>query len=229
MNRAEIEAEAAAYCELEGWNNVSPSPDWQGYVKEALRLFSWEAEYVRATTTITMVQNQAEYPLTTPPDWKLILGAVGGTTRQIRIVDEARVRADDPLYFMRPAGTPQVLWLSKPNIVQVHKKPDSAGEVITLYGVTSDTDMANATSSPGCPLIYHRAVALWAAFLHANKYAEGEARQRALSWLAQAKEMAVDCRAYYAGQASLNIQRRVKRRAPQYLYLTGNLPPAVGG
>jgi hypothetical protein len=203
-----------------GWFDVGSPVDLAGLVNEALRLWSWQAEYKTGQATFTTAAGTAEYTLSNPPDWKIVKDVYYGTTARLARTSEDLVRMEDPLYRVVPNGTPDRFWMPLPNVVRLYPTPATSGTTVTVYGIRADADLANPTDTPGCPAHYHRAVARLAAFLHAERYAQGEEKERIRVWYEEAMAQALDCQLWMASQNQVALQRRVRQRSPGRLNLT---------
>lgn len=202
-------------CAAEGYADMSPPPDFAAAVNQALYMFSWEAEYNEREITFSTVAGVALYTLENPPDVKLVkdvyyhstLGA--GSTALVRS-SEAYERSLDPMWRMKPNGTPYAYWVPEPNTLRLYPPPDASSIPCLAICICAEGPLTQDTDTPLCPAHYHEDIARLAAWHIAQAYATGEARERAFGYRAEALNHAGDIRAEHAQQSYFNLTRKVR-------------------
>jgi hypothetical protein len=171
MTFAQLKARAELLCSIEGWANVSPSPDWGSLVNQALTIFSDAGAYIPAGENLTTVQGQAEYSLTAP-DYCVVLAVTYNAQTVLLQSSETLIEELDSLWIDRANGTPERWWLSQPNKVRVWPPPATAGVTMKVRGRRVETTLTNASDTPVAPVAYHENIAELAAWLQGKTYAQ---------------------------------------------------------
>lgn len=206
MNFSELKRRAEQLCKLEGWTEVSPAPDWGDLVNIGLHRFSWEAEYITSNYSFSSVANQSDYALPAP-DWVRVTDVLLGQ-KVLWLTDENILRAENPSWLLTPASNPERYYVSTTNTLRLYPSPSSV-QTVQVRGIRVDTPLVNETDAPKCPLIFHEAVALLAAWEHGKMYAQGEAMQRIANYRQEAMQLANDCHSYQSELSSTVLRRRV--------------------
>lgn len=191
MTFAQLKARAAVLAKLEGWSEVSPSPDWASLTNRAYEMWSWDSECLIGSETLTSAPNTAEYSLTN--SYKNLLDVTFGASGLFRSVEEFE-RNLSPTWRTQTAATPLRWVLSGFNKLTLIPPPNSAA-TITVRGASLPPALAAETDIPQVPSLYHEAIALKAAYLHGMVYAQGESMGRLDRMDAIYKADVAQCRA----------------------------------
>lgn len=220
MTFAELRERARALCWPAGWSEIQPAPNWAMLVREGHRLFFWEAQVLTSDQTLTTATGQAEYVLTTPPDWVLVTDVLYGATDSLQQVTEAALRRHDPLWTKAANARPVYWWMSEPNTIRLYPAPATSGDTIYVHGVRLDTDLVADSDTPSCPAVFHEGIALFAAWHHGKLYARGEDRAILEVYLEEARAYVARCQEYFASQDTAAFVRRVKRAPVDYVHVS---------
>ena len=213
MNFAELKARAAELAAQVGYEETNPQPDWSDLINRALVTFSWEAEYNVSEATITTVANQAEYQISSDVNWKRVTDVIYNNQYVLELTDENTIRRLNPNWLIEPSSIPTHYFLVTPNTVRFYPVPLTGSISIKIRGVKADTLLVNDTDTVDVAVIYHEAIALLAAWLHAKRFAQGEDLQRVSAYYSEAMEYAKNCRLFLAeqSQAALQVRSNVPR------------------
>lgn len=160
-----------------GFTNAGVQPNLSDLVNEAYNFMCWKTEIVHGPEqTFNTVINQAEYALPGTIKWKALLDVIYDQTA-LYPVNEHSLRRRRTNYLLAIANTPREYWMPRPNTIRLFPKPDQVKSVL-VYGIMEVTPMVADTDEPIVPFAYQQGIALYAAYLHMEKYAKGEARQR---------------------------------------------------
>lgn len=172
---AQLKERAANLAKLEGWTDVSPAPDWAFLINRAYEFFSWDAEFFVGVETITSVAGQSEY--TTIGSYKAFLDITVAGAPVLRSTEafERNLRAD---WRTQPPGTPQRWVLSNFTKLTLVPAPALNGQPILVRGIALPPALTLENDVPVAPALYHESIALRAAILHGELYAQGEAMNR---------------------------------------------------
>lgn len=203
MNFSQLKARAAVLCQLEGWSEVSPAPDYAYLVNRAWEMFSYDSECFVTSENVSTVIGQAEYSLTN--SYKNLLDVTYSGSGLLRS-DEAFERNLNPGWRVQASGTPSRWVLSGFNKLTL-VPPPSAIQTLNVRGAAYGTALSSETDTPSCPSVYHEAIAIKAAILHGEIYAQGDAMQRIERLGAMYNGMVQQCR--------LALLQGYERRAPQ--------------
>lgn len=214
---SEIRARIGDLIRLAGWSNTETAPDLAYLANHGSREFFTETQILTADTTATSVVGQAEYTLTTPPEWVRITDVLWGTSTPLTQVTEARLRQRMPLWSQEGNGVPLYWWVSKANEIKLHPKPDVASTTIYVHGIRLDAVLDGDSDSPSCPAIFHEGICLLGAYHHGKLYAVGEQRQTLAAYMTEAENIMGRCRDFFAGQDSHALTRRVNRTPATYV------------
>ncbi len=212
----------ASYLAMQsGWDGVNPQPDWFALVNQALGDFSWDTEYNQEELTITSVANQASYLLPTP--YFKTIKDVAYNTLLLAKSSEADERKIDPLWVIRPAGTPARYLIPGPNVLRIIDIPSTSGDTIDVRGTRFAPALVNDTDAPGFPDTWHEAVALRAAVLHCEPFVSGDGVTKLELFREQYAGMVKACKTYLAEDRYGSLQRTVSSplRRRSYLRLSG--------
>ena len=173
MNFQQIKARTQVLLSLENWTDVSPVPDVATLVNRAYEMFCWDSEIVVSSETLNSVINQSEYTLTT--NFKAILdvsfSAVG--LRRSEENYERYLSAN----WQATAGTPVRYVRTSINRIALIPRANAVASIVAR-GISIPSALINETDVPTIPSIYHEAIALKAAILHAQIYAKNDSMQR---------------------------------------------------
>lgn len=160
-----------------GFTNAGVQPNLSDLVNEAYNYLCWQTELVHGPAqTFNSVVDQAEYQLPGTVKWKSVLDCIFDTI-PIFTVNEHSLRRRQPGYLLSVSNTPRHYWLPRPNTIRLFPPPNTV-KAVTVYGIMEVSPLVADTDEPIVPYAYQQAIALYAAYLHINKYAKGEARQR---------------------------------------------------
>lgn len=161
-------------CRLEGWSEVSPSPDYASLANRAWEMFAFDSECFVTVEAVLTVIGQAEYPLVN--FYKNLLDVSIGVNGLLRS-DELFERNLNPGWRVQTNGSPLRWVLSGFNKLTI-VPPPALVTTVFVRGAAYGAALAVDTDVPGCPTVYHEAIAIKAAILHAEIYATGEAMAR---------------------------------------------------
>lgn len=174
MNFTQLQARAAVLASFEGWGDVSPAPAWDVLVNQAWDRFSWDGECVVGTTTFPTVGGQAAYALA--GEWKRIMDVVydtAGANVPVRRSKEEYERFTRADWRVQPPGTP-ARWTFNPINALTLIPPPSVVRTVSVRGITKGTALAAGGDIPVAPVVCHEGIALMAAYLQGEIYAQGE-------------------------------------------------------
>ena len=197
MNYLDLQNRAKLLASLEGWTDVSPTPDWGALVNQAWVEFSWDGECIVGNTTFTTVANQGRYSLS--GTWKKLTDVVYDSTATKQPMHhtsedmERFARAD---WHVQPSGTPVRYTFSPFNSIFLVPPPSTAGITISVRGTTEGTALSSNTDVPPCPDVLHEAIALKAAILQGMVYAQGNSQARLQMFQQRYDKFVNDARTY---------------------------------
>lgn len=210
----ELQDMAADYAEVWGFANTKRPPVWATLVNEAYSEICFEAELIRGpSVTFPTVDNQPEY------DLLAVAGDYGGAWKSVQDVyyngtyigpiDEALLRRQDPTWLTTTKGTPVGWMMPRPNTLRLFPAPDSVVNV-EVWGIRAPEKLALGTDVPVFSAIYHNAIAIRAAWLHANRFAKGDDHYKMLAQKdAMYREILNKLKANQMEHTSLGTGRRV--------------------
>lgn len=182
MTYSELQSLAQELAEIWGYSETQTPPHWPHLVNFAYNEIVWHTESRKERFTFPSAANTAIYVLNsgilTPAytqDVKRVIDVYYGNGL-LRPVDEGVLRRDVPLYHLTPAGLPTAWYVVGPNRIRLYPTPATSNVVVTIYCVVCPPLLVQANDVPTyIPEVHHQAIAVRAAYLHARKYAKGEA------------------------------------------------------
>ena len=186
---AKGKARAAEMASLEGWDNVSPPPDWDALFNRAYEQFAWDAECVIASETVPTAIGVQEYQLANV--YKAILDVACDSLPVYRSTEdfERRVRAD---WRLQLPGIPQRWTFTDFSSITLVPPPNGVLP-LEVRGITFAAPLTGELDVPVIPMVYHEALAAKACALHATIYAQGESLSRIQVYEAIYEAAVADC------------------------------------
>jgi hypothetical protein len=179
MNFTQLQARAALLASLEGWTDVTPAPAWDVLVNQAWIEFTWDGECIIATTTFPTVANQCKYALT--GNWKRLTDVVydtAGTKSPVFHSSEDYERWARADWQSQASGIPTRYAFAPFNTISLVPPPAAATIVVSVRGVCEGTALALGGDIPPLPDYFHEGIAVKAAMLQGEVYAQGAALTR---------------------------------------------------
>lgn len=222
MNFGKLKERAAQLCQLAGIENVQPSIDWALEVNDALEQFSFEAEYIVGTTTVSTVLGTSTYTLALGVlgnEWKRVTDCVSGTGTRLYQTDANAIRQEDPNWILAPNGEPSRWMQPGPGKIQFWPTPNATGTIITVRGYKQDGPLIVDTDVPLCAKHFHEGIALLAAWDVGKLFATGENVARVNGYREEANDIMKSLNLSLLEQNSPIFQRRVGREGPERMPL----------
>lgn len=179
-------------CALEAWSDTTIAPDFATLVNRAWFQFSWDAQTQVLEETVTTVVGQTSYVLT--GQIKQLLDVVYDTTGAKSAMlhsserYERNYRAD---WRVQPNGVSLRYTFQNFNTITLVPPPSAIVTVAVRY-IGQGAAFVNPTDIPPIPDYYHEAIALYAAILQGEVYAQGEAEQRLAAYQARYEKYVAD-------------------------------------
>ncbi len=162
------------------WTDTNPAPAWDVLTNQAWQEFSWLAEIYVGTETINAVSGQQQYQ--TVNIYKTVLDVIYSSRPLLRSSEDYE-RSANPAWFAASTGTP-VRWILNQvgTVLSLIPAPNGNGGVIAVRGIMQGLPMANGGDVPGqtngigvpIPAYFHEAIALRAAVLWGELFAQGD-------------------------------------------------------
>lgn len=209
MNFTALQAEMTSLVAFGGFSNISPTIDYADYINRGLKQFSWDAEYLVSELTIPSVASQAEYTLAVP-DWRAIEEVYYNTNRIMESSPNEMANLNKA-WRNTSAGTPSRYWQTRPNTLRLYPKPATSSVDILIVGTRCEADLSSGSDTPNCPQVFHRAIALRAAVMLMQRYAQNSEASRAASYLNEYKDMVKQLRQEVMSQ-NAPMARHVRTR-----------------
>lgn len=248
MNFVELRELADELCEIWGYSNTLRAPDWYKLVNAGYKDICIETDIIRGPEIMFQtVAHQREYViggpdsvsyfLTTPgaenqsstiwpdlkgtlntQDIKSFLDVMTTTGGRIYPQDEALIRRTDPMWLWAGNGQPSKIWSPRPNVVALHTVPDAV-YTIMLYCVMGPPLLSTDNDIPKFWDAYHHAIAIRAAYLHARKYAKGEAREILAARDSEYQEIVSKIKQLQMEDSGMDATRYVEAPEPERIFL----------
>lgn len=209
MNYSDLQTEIQSLTQFGGFTNISPTPDYAVYANKGLRRFSWDSEYNIEELTFTTVANQFLYTLASP-DFRAIHTVWYDSTSRLIRGSEDELNLVTPLWRFAASGTPTQFWMQNSQKMMLYIPPSATGTNVIVRGSRVAADMASSGDTPGCPEVYHRAIALFGALELMKRYATQDELAREQAYLAEYTHLLNEYRATLRSQNAA-YGRRVRR------------------
>ena len=219
MNLEQLIEATRQNCQLGGYADAQPQPDFAAAVNEAYRQISTETEYNCEDDDFPTVVGTKEYTLDNPPDWIRITDVMYGTAVRIAQADDVQVRLTDPNWTQAANSQPVYWWMSSPNVLRFYPAP-AAVETIYIRGSREKGPLASG-GSPTFPIRYHEAIPLRAAWLILRRNATGTSYERAVAYREEAHSIVGRFKSELQDQRTVVFRRRMVRVPAERFMLGG--------
>lgn len=179
--------------------------------------------------TLTVVQDQVEYPLidADPEQWIAFNDDaqmddttwVWQTTR-----DQLRVRNRN--WRSAASATPLCWYWAAPQTVGLYPPASASGATISFSGPRHEPRLVDDTDTPILDEDFHEGICLFAAWHHGKLYARGAEREIVAAYLAEGEDYVNRVKESMATKEAQLVVRRVQR-SPQEYSNTGRLAPVI--